>query len=302
MPDRQHLTRFAWLSIGTAVITIALKAAAYLLTGSIGLLSDALESGVNLITAVLALIILTIAARPPDDQHAYGHDKAEYFSGGVEGTLILIAALTIIFSAIKSLFHPQPLQQLGIGIGVSLIAAICNGLTARILLRAGEQHNSITLTAGAHHLLADVWTSGGVVLGVTIVALTGWQPLDPILAILVALHILRSGLRLVRQAINGLMDTALPPTELDQITTILEKYCTQNVQYHALRTRQSGARRFLSVHIQVPGAWSVQKGHSLLEEIERELRQAIAPVTIVTHLEPVEDPVSWHDITLYREE
>ena len=301
MPNRQHLTRFAWLSLSTAIITIALKAAAYFLTNSVGLLSDALESGVNLITAVLALIILSIAAQPPDEEHAYGHDKAEYFSGGVEGALILVAAGTIIFSAIRSFFNPQPLAQLGIGITVSVIAAVCNGITARVLLRAGEQHNSITLTAGAHHLLADVWTSAGVVIGIAIVAVTGWQPLDPILAIIIALHILRSGLHLVRQAINGLMDTSLPPTELAKATEILEKHCTQNVQYHALRTRQSGAQRFLSVHIQVPGAWNVQKGHSLLEEIERDLRQAIVPISIITHLEPVEDPVSWQDIPLNRE-
>jgi cation diffusion facilitator family transporter len=169
------------------------------------------------------------------------------------------------------------------------------------LLRAGEQHNSITLTAGARHLLADVWTSGGVVLGVTIVAFTGWQQLDPILAIIVALHILRSGLQLVRQAINGLMDTSLPKAELDQAVAILKKYSEQNIQYHALRTRQSGAQRFLSVHIQVPGALSVQQGHILLEEIERDLREAISPISIITHLEPVEDPVSWHDIPLNRE-
>jgi cation diffusion facilitator family transporter len=301
MPERRYLTRFAWLSIATAMITIALKAAAYLLTGSVGLLSDALESGVNLATAVLALIILTVAAQPPDEEHAYGHDKAEYFSGGVEGTLILIAAGTIIFSAVRSFFNPQPLEQLGAGIGVSVVAAVCNWVTGRTLLRAGEQHNSITLTAGAHHLLADVWTSGGVVVGVAIVAFTGWQPLDPLLAIIVALHILRSGLRLVRQAINGLMDTSLPPAELEQVAQILEQYRSQNVNYHALRTRQSGAQRFVTVHIQVPGAWTVQKGHSLLEEIERDLRQAIAPVAVITHLEPVEDPVSWQDIPLNRD-
>jgi cation diffusion facilitator family transporter len=301
MEERRYLTRFAWLSIATAIITIALKASAYLLTGSVGLLSDALESGVNLVTAVLALIILTVAARPPDDEHAYGHDKAEYFSGGVEGTLILVAAGTIIVSAVGSFFNPRPLEQLGVGLGVSVVAALCNWVTSRVLLRAGEEHDSMTLTAGAHHLLADVWTSGGVVVAVAIVALTGWQPLDPLIAIAVALLILRSGLRLVRQAISGLMDTSLPPSELAQVINILEKYSSQKVQYHALRTRQSGAQRFVTVHIQVPGAWSVQKGHGLLEEIERDLRQALPPVSVITHLEPVEDPVSWQDIPLNRD-
>ena len=301
MPERRYLTRFAWLSIATAVITIALKASAYLLTGSVGLLSDALESGVNLVTAVLALIILTVAARPPDDEHAYGHDKAEYVSGGVEGTLILVAAGTIIVSAVGSFFNPRPLEQLGVGLGVSVVAALCNWVTGRVLLRAGEEHDSMTLTAGAHHLLADVWTSGGVVVAVAIVALTGWQPLDPLIAIAVALLILRSGLHLLRQAISGLMDSSLPPSELAQVINILEKYSSQKVQYHALRTRKSGSRRFVTVHIQVPGAWSVQKGHGLLEEIERDLRQALPPVSVITHLEPVEDPVSWQDIPLNRD-
>ena len=301
MPERRYLTRFAWLSIATAVITIALKASAYVLTGSVGLLSDALESGVNLVTAVLALIILTVAARPPDDEHAYGHDKAEYVSGGVEGTLILVAAGTIIVSAVGSFFNPRPLEQLGVGLGVSVVAALCNWVTSRVLLRAGEEHDSMTLTAGARHLLADVWTSGGVVVAVAIVALTGWQPLDPLIAIAVALLILRSGLHLLRQAISGLMDSSLPPSELAQVINILEKYSSQKVQYHALRTRKSGSRRFVTVHIQVPGAWSVQKGHGLLEEIERDLRQALPPVSVITHLEPVEDPVSWQDIPLNRD-
>lgn len=301
MQDRHQLTRFAWLSIATAVLTIGLKAAAYWLTGSVGLLSDALESGVNLVTAVFALIILTIAALPPDEEHEYGHSKAEYFAGGIEGSLILFAALAIGYTAVQRLLQPQPLEQVGIGLFVSVLAALGNGLTAFVLLRVGRQHNSLTLTANASHLLTDVWTSLGVIVGVSAVALTGWQWLDPVLALLVALHIVRTGVLLVKTAVNGLMDRSLPAAEVTKVRAVLDSYCSEEVQYHALRTRESGAYRFVSVHVQVPGEWSVQRGHTLLEAIERDVRQAVAPVSVFTHLEPVEDPVSWEDIALHRE-
>jgi len=302
MYERRHLTRYAWLSIATAVLTIGLKAAAYFLTGSVGLLSDALESGVNLAAAILALVTLTVAAQPPDEEHAYGHDKAEYFSGGAEGTLILFAAVTIAVSAIQRLFNPQPLEQVGLGLAISVVAALCNLVVARILLQAGRQYNSVTLTADAHHLLADVWTSVGVVLGVGVVALTGWTILDPLIAVAVAGQVVYWGFQLVRQAVQGLMDTALPATEMEKVVAVLERYRARGVTYHALRSRQSGARRFVSVHIQVPGAWSVQRGHGVLEEIERELRQALSPISVFTHLEPIEDPTSWRDISLLRQD
>lgn len=300
MEDRYRLTRFAWLSIATAVLTIGLKATAYFLTGSVGLLSDALESGVNLATAVFALIVLTIAAQPPDDEHEYGHTKAEYFSGGFEGSLILIAALAIAVTAVQRLIHPQPLEQVSLGLIISVLASLGNGLTALVLLRVGRQHNSLTLTANARHLLTDVWTSVGVIVGVLAVKLTGWQWLDPVLALLVALQIVRTGVGLVKTAVNGLMDTSLPAAEVDKVRAVLDSYCSDAVQYHALRTRQSGAHRFVSVHVQVPGAWSVQRGHTLLEAIERDLRLAVAPVSVFTHLEPVDDPISWEDIALHR--
>ncbi len=300
MEDRQTLTRFAWLSIATAVLTIGLKAAAYFLTGSVGLLSDAMESGVNLVTAVFALIILTIAAQPPDEEHEYGHTKAEYFSGGFEGSLILIAALVIAVTAVQRLFQPQPLDQVNLGVIISVLASVGNGLTALVLLRVGRQHNSLTLTANARHLLTDVWTSVGVIVGLLAVKLTGWQWLDPVLALLVALQIVRTGMGLLKTAVNGLMDTPLPAEEVDKVRAVLDSYCSNEVQYHALRTRQSGAHRFVSVHVQVPGGWSVQRGHMLLEAIERDLRLAVAPVTVFTHLEPVDDPVSWEDIALHR--
>ena len=255
----------------------------------------------NLITAVFALIILTIAAQPPDAEHEYGHSKAEYFAGGIEGSLILFAALAIGFTAVQRLLHPQPLEQVGIGLFVSVLAALGNGLTALVLLRVGRQHNSLTLTANASHLLTDVWTSIGVIVGVLAVTWTGWQWLDPLLALLVALHIVRTGVLLVKTAVNGLMDRSLPAAEVAKVRAVLDGYCSDEVQYHALRTRESGAYRFVSVHVQVPGAWTVQRGHTLLEAIERDLRQAVAPVSVFTHLEPVEDPVSWEDITLHRE-
>lgn len=303
MADRKNLTRFAWLSIGTAVTTITLKAIAYFLTGSVGLLSDALESGVNLAAGVMALIALTVAAQPPDKEHTYGHAKAEYFSSGAEGAMILFAALLIAATAVPRLLDPQPLEQVGLGLLVSVVAGGLNLITAVILNRAGSQYNSITLTADAHHLLSDVWTSVGVVIGVGAVALTGWQILDPIIALLVAVQILYYGMKLVRKSAAGLMDTALPPDELALITAVLDRYCQQEaIEYHALRTRQSAAQRFVSVHIQVPGEWTVQHGHALVEELERDLRQALRPLNVITHLEPIEDPASWQDITLNRDE
>lgn len=302
MRDRRRLTRYAWLSIATAVFTIGLKAAAYLLTNSVGLLSDALESGVNLITAVLALIVLSIAAQPPDEEHAYGHTKAEYFASGAEGMLILFAAGTIGVTAVQRLLNPQPLEQIGVGLLIAVAAAVCNGLAARILLQAGREHDSPTLIGEGKHLMTDVWTTGGVLLGVSAVALTGWIWLDPLIAILVAGQIVVAGSRLLRQSVDGLMDRALPPAELAQIVAVLDARKGKQVQYHALRTRKSGSRRFITVHIQVPGAWSVQRGHELLEEIERDLRQTLPEASVFTHLEPAEDPVSWQDIPLLRED
>ncbi len=301
MKNRQSLQRFAWLSIATALVTIGLKAGAYWLTGSVGLLSDALESGVNLVAAVFALIMLGVAAQPPDEEHAFGHSKVEYFSGGLEGGLILVAAVTIAVSAVDRLLRPVPLEQLGIGLIVSVVAAILNLITALILLRAGQQYRSLTLVADARHLITDVWTTVGVVVAVGAVALTGWEVLDPIIALIVAGQIVYTGIKLVRESALGLMDTALPPDEQQILTDILEKRKGEGVYFHALRTRQSGPQRFVSVHIQVPGAWTVQEGHALLEEIEADIRTALQPVSIITHLEPVEDPASWQDIPLIRE-
>ena len=298
--DRKSLTRFAWISIAAAILTIALKSVAYFLTGSVGLLSDALESIVNLVGAIMALAMLTVAARPADDDHTYGHSKAEYFSSGVEGTLILIAAISIIWTAAPRLLNPQPLEQVGLGLAVSVVASLINMAAAYVILQAGKRYKSITLEADAHHLMTDVWTSVGVLGGVGIVALTGWERLDPIVAFIVAANIIWAGVRIVRASVLGLMDTALPDSERTAILNILDSYKQQGIQFHALRTRQSGARRFISFHVLVPDTWTVLQGHQLLEKIEADLRTALPEITVFTHLEPLNDPTSFDDTKLDR--
>jgi cation diffusion facilitator family transporter len=295
------LTRFAWLSIGAALATMALKSVAYWLTGSVGLLSDAMESLVNLAGALMALSMLTVAARPADEDHPYGHGKAEYFSAGVEGTLILIAAASIAYAAVQRLLHPRPLEQLGLGLAVSVAASAVNFVVALILLRAAKTHRSATLRANAHHLMTDVWTSGGVLVGVGAVAVTGWQRLDPIVAIAVAFNIVWTGSRIVQESVSGLMDAALPVAEQEVLKALLERYAHEGVQYHALRTRQSGARRFVSLHVLVPADWTVQQGHDTLERIEADIARALPPATVFTHLEPIGDPAAMNDLDLHRD-
>jgi cation diffusion facilitator family transporter len=298
--DRAALGRYAWLSIAAAVTTIILKSAAYALTGSVGLLSDALESFVNLAGAVMALAMLAVAARPADDTHAFGHSKAEYFSSGVEGTLILLAAVSIAYAAVGRLFDPQPIEQAGMGLAVSFAASLVNFGVALVLLKAARRHESITLEANAHHLLTDVWTSVGVLGGVALVALSGWQRLDPIVALVVAGNIVYAGVRIVRSSVGGLMDAALPADEVARVERALAPFVADGVEYHALRTRQAGARRFISLHVLVPGTWTVQRGHDLLEHIEAALRETLPGVSILSHLEPAEDPSSFADAGLDR--
>jgi len=299
--DRRSLRRYAWLSIAAAVATIALKAAAYLVTGSVGLLSDALESFVNLAGALMALWMLSLAARPPDANHAYGHGKAEYFSSGVEGGLILIAAISIAVTAVERLLNPRPLEQVGLGLGVSVVASAINLGVSLVLMRAARQYDSITLKANAHHLMTDVWTSAGVLLGVGLVVVTGWLWLDPVVALAVAANIVWTGTKIVHASVQGLMDVALPAEEQERIKSVLERYVSEEVNYHALRTRQSGPRRFVSVHILVPGAWSVMDGHDLVERIEADLRATLPMLSVLTHLEPLEDPAAHDDLELDRD-
>ena len=300
MAVRTSLTRFAWLSIGAACVTIALKAGAYMVTGSVGLLSDALESIVNLIAAIVALVALTIAAREPHDEHAFGYEKVEYFASGTEGGLILVAAISIIVTAFERLLHPVALVEVGWGLAISVLASLVNlGVSLR-LRRAAKAYRSITLEADAQHLLTDVWTSAGVLIGVGLVVLTGWLWLDPLAAFVVAANIIWSGLQMLRRSARGLLDAAIPASERAVVLDILERYRSHGIQWHAVRTRQAGARRFVSFHVLVPGEWTVRRGHDLLELIEQDIRVALPLTTLFTHLEPVEDPRAFEDTGLDR--
>ncbi len=296
----KSLKRYAWLSIAAALCTIVLKGVAWRLTDSVGLLSDAIESFVNLAGALMALGMLSVADRPADDGHPYGHTKAEYFSSAFEGFLIIGAAVWIALEAIDRLHHARPVQAAPIGLGVAVIATIVNFVTARILMTVGRRSRSITLEADAHHLLTDVWTSIGVIAGVALVWLTGWLWLDPTIALLVAANIVWTGWHLMRRSTAGLMDASLPASDLKRIETILASYRQQGLEFHALRTRQAGRRAFITVHVLVPGTWTVQQGHDWSERIEASLRKALPGVHVTTHLEPKEDPLSQVDQELDR--
>jgi len=294
------LPRYAWISAWAAVVTIALKATAWWLTGSVGLLSDALESLVNLATALLAIAMLTLAARPEDDDHPYGHNKAEYFSAGVEGALVFLTGLGIAVAAVRRFMQPHALEQLGTGVTLSALSTAINLGVALLMLRAGRRHRSVTLEASGHHLLADVWTSVAVVAGLAGVVLTGRHELDPAVALLVAGHVSWTGLGILRRAATGLMDTALTEEDQQALQRALSVHVVDPVQVHALRSRVAGMRRFVSLHVLVPGDWSVQRGHELLERIEADIRSELPNTSVLTHLESLEDPASWDDIALDR--
>lgn len=283
------------LSMAAALATIVLKGLAWRLTGSVGLLSDAMESGVNLVAAVGAFWALTLAAKPADRSHHYGHFKAEYFSSGLESVLIVVAALAIIQAAIGRLQQPQPLEQLGIGLALSLAATALNALVAWVLLKAARRFDSITLRADAHHLLTDVWTSAGVVLGIGLVKLTGLTILDPLIAIAVALNIVGTGWKLLHETASGLLDRALPEPEQQQLEALLASCESDEIRVHALRSRVAGSRRFVSFHVLVPGHWSVERGHDLCEQLEQRVASTLSRTDVFTHLEPIEDPRAWDD-------
>ncbi|MEA2516231.1 MAG: hypothetical protein QOG16_69 [Actinomycetota bacterium] len=292
--------RLLWLSVAAALATIGLKSVAWLLTGSVGLLSDAAESIVNLVAAIVAMAALRWATKPADEEHAYGHAKAEYFSAGAEGALIFVAAVSIAATAVNRLLHPHPIEDIGVGLVISAGASLINLVVGFLLVRAGRRDRSIVLEADGKHLLTDVWTSAGVIIGVAGVAITGWERLDPLIAIAVAINIVVTGFSLVRRSVGGLMDRALGDVEHGQIDGVLESFRAQGVEFHALRTRQAGSRAFLSMHVLVPGAWTVQRGHDLAEEVEAALREQLPYATVFTHLEPAEDPRSFDDTTLDR--
>lgn len=291
---------YMYLSVAAAVITLSLKFGAWWLTGSVGLLSDAVESVINLAAALVAVWALTLASRPADAEHAYGHSKAEYFASATESLLILVAAAGIAATAWNRLFHLHPLERIWFGLGISVVAAAINGAVALILWRTGRRVRSIALVADAQHLLTDVWTTGGVLVAVALVQITGWLVLDPIIAIIVAANIVWTGLRLFRETAMGVLDTAISESDQKIIEAILAPYRSDGVAFHAVRTRAAGQRRFIALHILVPGAWSVQRGHALCEEIERKIASALPKSTIDTHLEPVEEPTAWGDEALDR--
>lgn len=292
---RPDLTRFAWLSIGAAVATIGLKSGAYLLTGSVGLLSDAAESIVNLVAAIVALVALRVAAQPFDEEHHFGHSKAEYFSAAIEGIMIFVAAAFILWTSVMRFLNPVPLENVGIGLGISVAASAINGGVAVVLMRAGRAHRSITLVADGKHLMTDVWTSAGVVVGVLLVALTGWLQLDPIIAFLVGCNIIWTGWHLVAQSVDGLMDRALSPDEHDRLTAILDGFDPAQVRFHSVRTRVAGHARFISMHVLLPGTWTIQQGHDLVERIESQVLAEFDHAQVLTHMEPMEDPRSYED-------
>jgi cation diffusion facilitator family transporter len=291
---------YAGLSIAAAVVTIALKGVAWRLTGSVGFLSDAAESVVNLAAALIALWALTVAARPPDPTHDFGYSKAEYFASGAEGFLILAAAIGIAIAAWERWQNPAPITNAGIGVAVSAAASAVNGAVAYVLLRAGQRLRSITLRADAHHLWTDVATSAGVVAGIVFVASTGWLRGDPLIAFFVALNIVWTGWKLLRETGLGLLDTALPEDERREVTAALVPFQEQGILFHAIRSRIAGTRRFVSMHVLMPGTWSIQRGHDFCENIESAVREKLPGVHVLTHLEPREDPVSWDDRGLDR--
>jgi len=294
-PKMLDLTRFAWLSIFTGIAVFGLKIGAYALTGSVGLLSDALESIVNIVAAVVALVALRTAMKPADERHHFGHGKAEYFSAQIEGFMILLAAIVIIGTAIERLLKPAPLEQIGWGLAISTVASLLNGGVAFVLMRAGAKYRSPVLDADGRHLLTDVWTSVGVLIGVGAVQLTGWLRLDALVAMAVGLNIIITGVNLLRESTGALMDKALPAEDHDAIVSVLKKFESDNVKFHALQTRQAGRHRFVSMHVLVPAAWTIQQGHDLSEDLEGQIIDLLPDTTVHTHVEPIEDPRSWQD-------
>jgi cation diffusion facilitator family transporter len=287
---RRSLTPFAWMSIGAAVVTIGLKTGAWLMTGSVGLLSDAAESGVNLVAAIVALIALRVAARPPDESHHFGHAKAEYFSAGVEAVMIFLASIVIVITSVERFLNPRSLENIGFGLAISLVATAVNGFVGMRLLRAGRQYRSMTLLADGKHLLTDVWTSVGVVVGVGAVLLTHWNRLDSIVAFAVGVNILVMGWRLLTASVDGLMDHALADADHARIIGVLDGLCTDDVTFHTLQTRESGHRRLVSFHVVVPGTWTVQQANAVVAAAEEAVRDALEHAEVSTRLEPVGTP------------
>lgn len=286
------------LSILAAVTTIGLKSAAYLLTGSVGLLSDALESGVNLFAAIAAYFSLRYAHRPADSNHTYGHEKIEFFSSGLEGVLIALAGIGTAWIAIERLIHSQEIKSLGLGTSLSLSASVINLVLGLILIREGRKSNSIVLEANGKHLLADVWTSVAVIAGLVIVWVSGLYELDPIIAILVGMHIVFTGFGLIRRSFDGLMDHALSSEQQEKLRATIRANTPPGTTFHALRTRQAGTRTFGDFHMLVPGSTTVREGHDLGMRVEEAIQKALPGIEVTIHIEPIEDLASWEDNSL----
>lgn len=295
-----NLQRLLWLSVAAAVVTIGLKLAAWLVTGSVALLSDAGESVVNLVAAGIALLAFRWASQPPDEEHAYGHAKAEYFSAGIEGALICIAAISIAGVGVQRIITPEPITDVGLGLGITAVAAVINLLVGLRLVRAGREYRAFALEADGKHLLTDVWTSAGVIVGVAVVWVTGWGRLDGIIAVAVAANIVVMGIGLIRRSTGGLMDRAIDESGQAAVAGVLATFRAQGLEFHALRTRQAGRRSFVSMHILVPGDWTVHRGHDVAEEVEAAIHGAIPGSVVFTHVEPLEDPRSFEDAVLDR--
>ena len=292
--QQRTLNRYISLSIAAAIATIGLKSLAAWLTGSVGFLSDAMESVVNLVAALVAFWALRVSAKRPDVEHHFGHGKAEYLSAAVEGGLIFVAAIAIVWTAMARLADPQPLDQAGIGLALSTGASLINLAVGVLLLRAGRRHRSITLVADGKHLLTDVVTSAGVLVGIVLVAVFGWDRLDPIVAMLVGVNILVTGYRLVRRSVMGLLDAALPPDDVAAVEAVLARYRGEHgIEFHAVRSRESGRRRFVYLHVLVPDDWTVAHAHTITDALEADMAAALSDTVTFTHIEPVGDPASY---------
>lgn len=294
----RHLRIPVLFSILAALLTLALKYTAYVLTGSVGLLSDAVESIVNLLAAVTAYLSLWYAAKPVDAEHTYGHEKIEYFSSGLEGILIMMAALGIAWTAMLRWWTPQRLQALDVGLAVSTLATLINFGVARLLLRVGRACDSIVLEADGQHLMTDVWTSVAVLLGLGLVLLTGIERLDPLIALLMAGNIFWTAITLVRRSFDGLMDHALTLAEQESARAAIAAHLEEGMDYHALRTRRAGARRFADFHLLVPGALSVQEAHAVTGRIEDAVKAALPGIEVTVHIEPIEEQSAYNDSAL----
>lgn len=295
MPPKESPQLYAKYSIAASLATLVLKVSAWLLTGSVGLMSDAAEGLVNLTAGILALTALTVAMRPADDDHSYGHGKAEYFSSGAEGVLIIFAAIGIAWTALDRFLHPFPLDNLGWGVLIALVASGINFVTAASMLRAAKRFDSITLEADARHLLTDVWTSAGLVVGLSVLVFAppSWQVLDPIIAVLMALNIIKTGMELLHRSASGLMDLALPEEEINTIISAIREHGGERAEFHGLRTRKAGSRRFVDFHLLLPGSLTVQASHDITEAIETAIHEIIPKIQITIHVEPLECGKSW---------